>query len=375
MAMVTWYVIYRRKVRAQKFTKLDEARPPTAGPDVEKQDPRGFSPPPRIVTSVNTSPISPVESQYRDLTDYLRNPPYTTMGSVLVTPTSPDAKDPFGEQGTGSLLGSLSARESLNAKNALGATALGNNGSTLVAPVARESSGMRSSAFDPSTERIPGTSPYFSRFAVTPDNSLATHLDSVLRRPASSQTSASVSSQEIDQILEMATIYGGQEIPELPQPAITAPATLRSSAYMAGRESRRTSGVMSPRLSPKGSPTMTMSPTLSRSDSHVLSHSASQSTLRLNRFREPPLAPLPSSPLASPSARPSFEVDGVPVRDSSSGAGTLQVPRLAAAPPSALGRNVSSATRSSVYSDDEDADGFDGFTMLQPPPRARAVQR
>ncbi|KAI0357342.1 hypothetical protein OH77DRAFT_93430 [Trametes cingulata] len=368
VAMVTWYVIHRRRVRAQKFTKLDEAQSPSAR-DPEKQqqsqqDARRISPPPQIVTSVNTSPISPVNSNYGELTQYLRNPAYTT----LVTPTSPDPKDPFGEQNTGSLLGSLSARESLTAKTPLGATALGRNGATL-SPTngtrnvsATYSAAARSSTLDPSTQPMAGTSPYYGRLALTPDNSLASNAGSILRRPTSTQTSTSVSSQEIDHILEMATIYGANELPDLPRPVVTAPGTLRTSAYMAGRESRRTSAAFSPRQSP--TPTR-MSPTLARSDSQTLNHSASQSTLRLDRFRGPPLAPLPSSPLPSPSARPSFDAAGVLVRDSSSG--VLQVPRP---PPqaAALGRSISSATRDSVYTEDGE-DGLDGFAMLQPPNR------
>ncbi|CDO70826.1 hypothetical protein BN946_scf184801.g18 [Trametes cinnabarina] len=357
-AMVTWFVIHRRKMREEKFTKLNESK---SAPDPEKQGSFRASPPPRILTSVTASPISPVNSRYDGLTNYLRNPPYATMGSALVTPTSPDPRDPFGEQTVGSILGSLSARESMSAVNALGATALGNNGSGRATPTARNNTPVnRSSAFDPSTERMPGTSPYFGRLAITPDNSLATNPDSVLRRPTSTQTGESVSSQEIDHILEMATIYGSQDMPEVPQPAVTAPATLRGSAYMAGRESRRNSGILSPRYSPGGTPTKTLSPGLIRSDSDVLSHSTSQSTLRLNRFREPPLAPLPSSPLPSPNVRPSFDVDGVPVRDSASGG--LQVPYQ-----SNLGRSISSATRSSAYSDD--GNDLEGFTMLQPPAR------
>ncbi|KAI0366664.1 hypothetical protein BV20DRAFT_920146, partial [Pilatotrama ljubarskyi] len=80
MAMVTWYIIHRRKVRAQKFTKLDEVQSPTArDPEKQPQDHRRISPPPQIVTSVNTSPISPVDSNYGQLTQYLRNPAYTTL--------------------------------------------------------------------------------------------------------------------------------------------------------------------------------------------------------------------------------------------------------------------------------------------------------
>lgn len=370
-AMVTWYIIHRRRVRAQKFTKLDEAQSPTGtGPDPEKQQQgmrRVGSPPPRIVTSVNTSPISPVDPRYEELTRYLRNPPYTSM---VVTPTSPDGRDPFNEQGMGdSLLGSLSARESLNARDALGATALGNNGSSLTLPRVREtpsvaySAAARSSMFDPTTEHMPGTSPYFGRMAITPDNSFASV--SVLRRPASAQTATTVSSQEIDHILEMATIYGANDLPDMPRPAVTAPATLRSSAYMAGRESRRESGIFSARQSPTGSPTIATSPLHGRAGSLALSHSTSQSTLRLNKFREPPLATLPSSPLPSPSARPSFDIGGVAVRDSRSGAAVLQTPRIPLR--AALNRNTSSATRASVYSIDDD--GLADFAMLQAPTR------
>ncbi|OJT12846.1 hypothetical protein TRAPUB_10681 [Trametes pubescens] len=370
-AMVTWYIIHRRRVRAQKFTKLDEVQSPTGtGPDPEKQQQgmrRVGSPPPRIITSVNTSPISPVDPRYEELTRYLRNPPYTSM---VVTPTSPDGRDPFGEQGMGgSLLGSLSARESLGARDALGATALGNNGSSLSLPWVREtpsvaySAAARSSMFDPTTEHMPGTSPYFGRMAITPDNSLASV--SVLRRPASAQTATTVSSQEIDHILEMATIYGANDLPDMPRPAVTAPATLRQSAYMAGRESRRESGIFSARQSPADSPTTATSSLHGRAGSLALSHSTSQSTLRLNKFREPPLATLPSSPLPSPSARPSFDIDGVAVRDSRSGAAVLQVPRMPLR--AALNRNTSSATRASVYSVDDD--GLADFAMLQAPTR------
>lgn len=373
-AMVTWYIIHRRRARARKFTKLDEAPSPTGtGPDPEKQQQgmrRVGSPPPRIVTSVNTSPISPVDPRYEELTRYLRNPPYTSM---VVTPTSPDGRDPFNEQGMGgSLLGSLSARESLSARDALGATALGNNGSSpsLTLPRIREtpsvaySAAARSSVFDPTTGHMPGTSPYFGRMAITPDNSLASV--SVLRRTVSAQTTTSVSSQEIDHILEMATIYGGaNDLPDMPRPAVTARATLRSSAYMAGRESRRESGVFSARQSPTDSPTAPILPLHGRAGSLALSHSTSQSTLRLNRFREPPLAMLPSSPLPSPSARPSFDIDGVVVRDSRSGAAVSQVPRVPLR--AALNRNTSSATRASVYSMDDD--GLADFAMLQAPTR------
>ncbi|KAI8978871.1 hypothetical protein BD414DRAFT_373787, partial [Trametes punicea] len=79
VAMVAWYVIHRRKMRAKKFTKLNDARSPLAAPDLEKQRPRHVSPPPRILTSVNVSPISPVESQYNEFTSRTRNPPYTAM--------------------------------------------------------------------------------------------------------------------------------------------------------------------------------------------------------------------------------------------------------------------------------------------------------
>ena len=207
---------------------------------------------------------------------------------------------------------------------------------------------------------------------MTPDNSLASNADSILRRQrASAGTTASVSSVEIDRILEMATIYSAAgDLPELPQPqpAVTAPATLRSSAYMAGRESRRQSVSFS-LSSPVGS-----SPTHSRNNSSgaqtalSLSHSASHSTLRLNRaFREPPLAPLPSSPLPSPGGgRPSFSFD----MDRAS----RVLPRAGPAP---IARNVTASTRGSVYSQ-PDADGgdadvdFNGFAMLQPPPASAA---
>lgn len=365
--MIIWYFHYRRKAKqARKFTKLDEASSP--------RDPEKHMAPP--MTSAISSPVSPSGSGYGGIQQVVRDPPYIRFGSALVTPTSPDPKDPFGEQTIGSILGPFSARESLNSR--LGATALGNgaNGgsSTLALPRARtpnspavRSSGLRrSSAFDPATEPIPGTSPYWGgRLAVTPDNSLASNSESILRRPLSSHqslSSASVSSVEIDRILEMATIYGGGDIPDLPQPVVTAPATLRSSAYMAGRESRRQSVA----LSSPGS-----SPAHSRNNSAAagppLSHSASYSTLRnQNGFRGPPLAPLPSSPLVSPALRPSMDIDGATFTagQAESTPGGLTVP---APPPATLSRNASTLSRQSIYSDG--GDGFEGFTMLQPPPR------
>ncbi|KAI0669974.1 hypothetical protein C8Q78DRAFT_1093070, partial [Trametes maxima] len=142
------------------------------------------------------------------------------------------------------------------------------------------------------------------RLAITPDNSLTSNPDSMLHRPPSSQTSTSVSSQEIGHILGMATIYG-TDVPDFPQPLVTAPATLRSSAYMAGHESHRTSGVLSARQSPSA-----FSPSHSRENSRT--YSESNSTLRLNRFREAPLTPVPLSPLPSLNARPSFDAAAVP---------------------------------------------------------------
>ncbi|RPD62852.1 hypothetical protein L227DRAFT_609398 [Lentinus tigrinus ALCF2SS1-6] len=363
VVMIIWYFHYRRKAKkARKFTKLDEAGSPSAR-DPEKQ----MVPP-------MTSPVSPAGSGYGGVQQVVRDPPYIRFGSALITPTSPDPKDPFGEQTMGSILGPFSARESLNSR--LGATALGNNtnggSSTLAIPRSRtpnspavRSSGLRrSSAFDPATEPIPGTSPYWGgRLAVTPDNSLASNPESLLRRPLSgsrSFSSESVSSVEIDRILEMATIYGGGEIPDIPQPVMTAPATLRSSAYMAGRESRRQSVA----LSSGGS-----SPAHSRNNSAAvgppLSHSASYSTLRTqNGFRGPPLAPLPSSPLASPAIRPSLDIDGATF---TAGAAESTPGGLTAPPPATLARNASMVSRQSMYS--ESGDDFDGFTMLQPPPR------
>lgn len=366
VVMIVWYFHYRRKAKqARRFTKLDEAGTPR---DPEKQ----MAPP---VISPISSPISPAGSGYGGVQQVIRDPPYIRFGSTLVTPTSPDPKDPFGEQTMGSILGPLSARESLNTR--LGATALGNNSqggsSTLPlprsyspnSPAVRSSGLRRSSAFDPATEPIPGASPYWGgRLAVTPDNSLASNNGSILRRPPSTRQSfstASVSSVEIDRILEMATIYGGGDIPDLPQPVVTA-ATLRSSAYMAGRESRRQSVALSSGSS---------SPSHSRSNSAAagppLSHSASYSTLRTqNGFRGPPLAPLPSSPLASPAIRPSLDIDGATFTAGAaeSTPGGLYVP---APPPATLARNVSMLSRQSIYSDGGDA--LDEFTMLQPPPR------
>ena len=395
--MIAWYFFYRRKAQqARKFTKLDEvASPPAPPPDPEKQMAQV---PPRIQTptAAMASPLSPTDSGYAAFDQFVQNPSYIRMGSTLITPTSPDPKDPFGERAGSSLLGPLSAAAGDSVNSRLGPTALGNNRngsstlalaprsrigspspSSLPSPNAASGSGSRARARESdasATDKIPGTSPYWGgRLAVTPDNSLASNADSILRRQrASAGTTASVSSVEIDRILEMATIYSAAgDLPELPQPqpAVTAPATLRSSAYMAGRESRRQSVSMS-LSSPMGSGS---SPTHSRNNSNgaqtalSLSHSASHSTLRLNRaFREPPLAPLPSSPLPSPGGgRPSFSFD----MDRAS----RVLPRAGPAP---IARNVTASTRGSVYSQpDADGDGdvdFNGFAMLQPPPASAA---
>ena len=359
--MITWYFLHRRKVqRARRFAKLDEAASPSPT-DPEKQMEQV-----RPATTT-PGPLSPTGSGYDAIEQFVRNPAYIRMGSTLLTPTSPDPRDPFGEQSMGSILGPLSARESLSSR--LGATALGNstNGSSTLAlpprtrngtpsPLAMSGSAARQSEFDPATQPMPGTSPYWGgRLAVTPDNSLATNPDSVLRRVRGS-TNGSVSSVEIDRILEMATMYDAADLPELPQPAMTAPATLRSSAYMAGRESRRQSVVLS---SPSSS-----SSSHSRNNSSALSHSASQTTLRLARtFREPPLAPLPSSPLPSPMARPSFDA----LAESETPRSGTATPRALPVPPQAmLNRNITSSTRASAYSMDG-GDDLDGFAMLQPP--------
>lgn len=393
--MIIWYLLNRRKAQeGRQFAKLDTPSDP------EKQMRPLYL---QSHTPPATSPLSPADSHYNNPTQGLvvRDPPYAYIrtGSALISPTSPDPKDPFGERVVGSILGPLSAsaRES---RDGLGATALGHpvgGPSTLALPRIRQSpttgigyspavrsSGLRrSSTFDPASDILPGTSPYWGgRLAVTPDNSLASNPDSVLRRAISIRQSlgtASVSSVEIDRILEMATIYGGPDLPDLPQPVVTAPATLRSSAYMAGRESRRQSAVISG--SPYSSPVHSRNnsatagagepPALSSSRLNMtsplsamsaLSHSASLSTLRTNRaFREPPLAPLPSSPLASPGLRPSFQM-----------LAERQTPEA-----SALSRNISSSTRQSMYSEDgdgdgdgdgDDGDGLDGYEMLQPPP-------
>ncbi|KAI1794768.1 hypothetical protein LXA43DRAFT_85910 [Ganoderma leucocontextum] len=369
--MIAWYFFYRRKAQqARKFTKLDEAASPsTSPPDPENQMQQVR--PVQTTTAAMASPVSPTDSAYAAFDQFVQNPSYIRIGSSLITPTSPDPKDPFGERAAGSLLGPLSAtRDSVYSK--LGPTALGNsrNGSSTLAlaprsrigspsPNAVSGASARQSEADPSSEKIPGTSPYWGgRLAVTPDNSLASNTDSILRKHASAATTTSVSSVEIDRILEMATIYSSTDLPDLPQPqpAVTAPATIRSSAYMAGRESQRQSIALS---SPGGS-----SPTHSRDNSNgvppALSHSTSYSTLRLNRaFRDPPLAPLPSSPLPSPSGRPSFsfDTDGG-VRTSMLGPAVL--PRTLAIP----GRSTTASTRGSVYSMEDG--NMDGFTMLQP---------
>lgn len=383
--MIIWYFFYRRKAQqARKFSKLNDAASPSASPnDPEKQMrqvPRVL-PPVVTTTPAMPGPLSPTDSGYAPYDQFVQNPSYIRMGSTLITPTSPDPKDPFGERTAGSFLGPLSAARD-SASFRLGATALGNNrnGSSTLALAPRSRIGSpspnslpgspaRQSEADPATEHIPGTSPYWGgRLAVTPDNSLASNPGSILRKHASAGTTTSVSSVEIDRILEMATIYSSADLPELaqPQPAAIAPATLRSSAYMAGRESRRQSFALS---SPAGS-----SPTHSRNNSNgaqtVLSHSTSHSTLRLNRaFREPPLAPLPSSPLPSPGGgRPSFsfdaDVDGV----RTSRLGPPAVLPLALLSP--IARNATASTRGSVYSDVDEGD-MGGFSMLQPPPARR----
>nr|VWO96029.1 N/A [Ganoderma boninense] len=388
--MIAWYFFYRRKAQqARKFTKLDEAASPSSAPppDPEKQMPPVPLPvPPRIITTTATaampSPLSPADSGYAAYDQFVQNPSYIRMGSTLITPTSPDMKDPFGERPGSSLLGPLSAAARDSASSRLGATALGNNrnGSSTLALAPRSRMGSRapspnaaasgsgspaarqsSASADLLSDKLPGTSPYWGgRLAVTPDNSLASLPDSILRKHTSARSrgsTASVSSVEIDRILEMATIYSGAGddvevgLPlARPQPAVTAPATLRSSAYMAGRESRRQSV-----SSPVGSGS---SPTHSRNNSGgaatTLNHSGSHSTLRLNRaFRDPPLAPLPSSPLPSPGGgRPSFSFDGPADRDRDrDGRASRVLPR---AVPPLVGRNATASTRGSVYSQDVD---------------------
>ncbi|PIL22960.1 hypothetical protein GSI_15657 [Ganoderma sinense ZZ0214-1] len=426
--MIAWYFFYRRKAQqARKFTKLDEAASPSSAPppDPEKQMqqapapvPAPFPVPPRIQTTTATapmpSPLSPTDSGYAAYDQFVRDPSYIRMGSALITPTSPDPKDPFGERAGSSFLGPLSAAPRDSASSKLGPTALGNarNGSSTLSLAPRSRIGSRTpsptSAFAPGsgsparqsdadllTDKLPGTSPYWGgRLAVTPDNSLASHPDSLLRKHASAGT-ASVSSVEIDRILEMATIYSysasaAGDLTDLPlsqpQPAVTAPATLRSSAYMAGRESRRQSVSLSLTLnSPVGSRAGS-SPTHSRNNSNgaqtvlSLSHSTSHSTLRLNRaFREPPLAPLPSSPLPSPGGgRPSFSFDldreRERDRERDDGRASRVLPRAVPAP--LIGRNATASTRGSVYSQDAmggvDVDvDIAGFAMLAPPPVAR----
>ncbi|TBU42865.1 hypothetical protein BD309DRAFT_991369 [Dichomitus squalens] len=363
LVMITWYLLHRRKVRrARKFSKL-AASPTPNDPEKQMMQVRP--------ATTTPGPLSPTGSSYDALDQYVRNPSYIRMGSALITPISPDPRDPFGEQSMGTILGPLSARDSFNSK--LGATALGNgmNGSSTLAlpprsrngtpsPLTVSGSAARQSEFDPATQPMAGTSPYWGgRLAVTPDNSLATNPDSILRRVRGSGN-GSVSSVEIDRILEMATMYDATDIPELPQPVMTAPATLRQSAYMAGLESRRQSMAFSSLES--------SSPSQSRNSSPALSLSANQSTLRLGRtFREPPLAPLPSSPLPSPMARRSFDAvaEADTPRSSASTTRPLPVPPLAL-----LSRNGTSSTRASTYSMDEN--DLDGFTILQPPAQRRS---
>ncbi|KAI0755351.1 hypothetical protein C8Q80DRAFT_1094960 [Daedaleopsis nitida] len=376
LVMIIWCIRSRRRTkRANSFSKVSSRDP-------EKQMIQSQTGPrPLLLQSTLspvTSPVSPADSAYIHGApqQFVRDPPYIRMGSALVTPTSPDPNDPFGEQASGSILGPLSAsaRTSLKSRP-LGSTALGNvaGGSSTLAlqnsmsysPAVRSSGLRRSSTFD----MIPGTSPYWGgRLAVTPDNSLASNPSSLLRRQASfasarTARTGSVSSVEIDRILEMATIYGAQDIlPDMPQPVHTAPATLRQSAYMAGRESRRTSAALT------GSPYS--SPAHSRNNSatagapepaSALSHSGSQTSLRMLRaYREPPLATLPSSPLNSPGIRPSLDMDG---------AGRASQLQSQQPHQSTLARAVSTRTMQSVYS--EDGSGLEGFSMLQPPPRRR----
>ena len=417
--MIIWYFFYRRKaLQARKFTKLDDAASPSAPPnDPEKQMQQVPSVPPPVLTTTPAmpSPLSPTDSGYAAFDQFVQNPSYIRMGSALITPTSPDPKDPFGERAASSLLGPLSAgRDSAGSK--LGPTALGNNrnGSSTLAlaprsrigspsPSALPGSPARQSEADPATEHIPGMSPYWGgRLAVTPDNSLASNADSILRKHASAGTTTSVSSVEIDRILEMATIYSASavDLPELaqPQPAALAPATLRSSAYMAGRESQSRRQSVAPALgSPlgsgsgarSGSSSLTHSRNNSSGAQTALSHSTSYSTLRLNRaFRDPPLAPLPSSPLPSPGGgRTSFSFDAdadeegevtqaqTATQTAAGRESRLGPPAvLPLALPGPMVRNATASTRGSVYSQgdegDEDVD-VNGFLILQPPPAAR----
>ena len=302
-----------------------------------------------VPASAPTPPRLPSPAQSAFEAQYVRDPPYIRMGSELITPASPD---PFDRP----ILGPLSARGSLTSR--LGATAMG---STTPLPRTRKGTptpgagapAERVSEYDPATEPLPGTSPYWGgRLAATPDNSVAsTYSASMLRDRArqslKSISTASVSTVEIDRILEMATIYGGADMPDLPQPLVTAPATLRSSAYMAGRESRRTSFAGSSARSGSASPAH------SRNNSAALAAlqpgmgaGAGTLALRTRAFREPPLATLPSSPLPS-GTRPSFDIDGVV-------AANQQVPRV-------------SALAGGSWS----GDGLDGYTMQAPPSTPR----
>ncbi|OBZ68870.1 hypothetical protein A0H81_11042 [Grifola frondosa] len=91
----------------------------------------------------------------------------------------------------------------------------------------------------------------------------------------------------------MATIYSAGELVELPPPAVTASATIRSSAYLAGHESRRTS-ILPAVYSPDA---WTPSHIRSRTRSSMSMHSSAEQSDNVPRA---PTCPLPSSPLPSP---------------------------------------------------------------------------
>ncbi|EIW51106.1 uncharacterized protein TRAVEDRAFT_54894 [Trametes versicolor FP-101664 SS1] len=106
---------------------------------------------------------------------------------------------PFGQHTKGHSRG-------LSAWGALGATALCNNGSSLTVPeyarppASRTLSSNHLSMFDSTTEYMPGISPYLDRMAIISNSSFA--FVSVLCRPGSAQTATTVSSQEMDHIIE-----------------------------------------------------------------------------------------------------------------------------------------------------------------------------
>ncbi|KAH9925384.1 uncharacterized protein BXZ73DRAFT_103267 [Epithele typhae] len=377
LLMLGWFC--RRRSQARRTGRFDKLADIPATPDVEKRSTLPMQSEPEMSLRP-TEPLSPLDPTAQ----YVLDPPYIRMSGALVTPTTPDPRDPFGEQAAGPILGAFSARESIQTQTRLGATAMGNTasvGSALTFNRTRKSTpnpyestayavAERESAYDPNTEKIPGTSPYWGRLAPTPDNSLSS--GSALRRGQSvkSISASSVSTVEIDHILEMATVYGygggaGDEIPDLPRPPAIAPATLRSSAYMAGYESRQ-SIAGSGRFSPAGSASGSGTASHSRNGSNQSQLSAGStrplnlSQTRLRAFREPPLATLPSSPLPSPGARPSFDAGAVPASRQSFG-----LPAGPTMPRRALRRSGNGESpRGSGASWD---DGLSGFTILSPP--------